>query len=114
MKVLLLTLLSMVVFTLAHPDYSDTWEEFKEKFNKEYESEEEEVDSGGNWNRKSDFSSPQNQRSAIWSSNVDLIKEHNGQVFRTISRDISEAPREYLCFFHKGFFFLFLDTVGNY
>jgi len=52
----------LVVSTLAHPDYSETWEEFKEKFNKEYESEEEE-----------------NQRSAIWSSNVDLIKEHNGQ-----------------------------------
>ena len=43
MKVLLLAML--VVATLAHPDYSDTWEQFKEKFKKEYESEEEEVDS---------------------------------------------------------------------
>ena len=43
MKVLLLTLLSMVVFTLAHPDYSESFEEFKEKFGKEYESDEEEV-----------------------------------------------------------------------
>jgi len=60
MKVLLLAIL--VVSTLAHPDYSDTWEEFKEKFDKEYESEDEE-----------------NQRSGIWRSNVDLIKEHNGQ-----------------------------------
>ena len=33
----------------AHPDYSDTWEEFKEKFNKEYESEDEEVDSSWNY-----------------------------------------------------------------
>ena len=46
MKVLLLAVL--VVSTLAHPDYSDTWEEFKEKFNKEYESEDEEVYSS--WN----------------------------------------------------------------
>ena len=43
MKVLLLTLLSVVVSTLAHPDYSESFEEFKEKFGKEYESDEEEV-----------------------------------------------------------------------
>ena len=42
MKMIFLAIL--VVSTLAHPDYSETWEEFKEKFNKEYESEEEEVD----------------------------------------------------------------------
>ena len=29
--------------TLAHPDYSDSWEEFKQKFQKQYDSEEEEV-----------------------------------------------------------------------
>ena len=34
--------------TLAHPDYSDSWEEFKQKFQKEYDSEEEEV--GGECN----------------------------------------------------------------
>jgi len=62
MKVLLLTLLSVVVSTLAHPDYSESFEEFKEKFGKEYESDEEE-----------------NHRSGIWSSNVDFIKEHNQQ-----------------------------------
>ena len=44
MKVLLLTISLMAVSTLAHPDYSESWEEFKEKFNKEYESDEEEVD----------------------------------------------------------------------
>ena len=27
----------------AHPDYSDTWEEYKQKFGKEYQSEDEEV-----------------------------------------------------------------------
>ena len=43
MKVLMLTLLSVVVSTLAHPDYSESFEEFKEKFGKEYESDEEEV-----------------------------------------------------------------------
>ena len=47
MKVLLLAML--VVSTLAHPDYSDTWEQFKEKFDKAYESEEEEVDSSLNY-----------------------------------------------------------------
>ena len=47
MKLLLLAML--VVSTLAHPNYSDTWEEFKEKFNKEYESDEEEVDSSRNF-----------------------------------------------------------------
>ena len=41
MKVLLLAVL--VVSTLAHPDYSESFEEFKEKFGKEYESDEEEV-----------------------------------------------------------------------
>merc|ERR1711962_1093510 len=62
MKVLLLTFLSVVVSTLAHPDYSESFGEFKEKFGKEYESDEEE-----------------NHRSGIWSSNVDFIKEHNQQ-----------------------------------
>ena len=28
---------------MAHPDYSESFEEFKEKFGKEYESDEEEV-----------------------------------------------------------------------
>ena len=32
-----------VGLTLAHPDYSDSWEEFKLKYNKKYESEEDEV-----------------------------------------------------------------------
>ena len=43
MKFLWLTLFSVVVSTLAHPDYSESFEEFKEKFGKEYESDEEEV-----------------------------------------------------------------------
>ena len=39
-----LTLAALLVATsLAHPDYSDTWEEFKQKYEKEYESEDEEV-----------------------------------------------------------------------
>ena len=32
-----------VGLTLAHPDYSDSWEEFKQKFKKQYDSEEDEV-----------------------------------------------------------------------
>ena len=38
-----LTLALVVATSLAHPDYSDTWEEFKQKYEKEYESEDEEV-----------------------------------------------------------------------
>ena len=39
-----MTLAALLVATsLAHPDYSDTWEEFKQKYEKEYESEDEEV-----------------------------------------------------------------------
>ena len=34
--------------TFAHPDYSDSWEEFKQRFQKQYDSEEEEV--GGECN----------------------------------------------------------------
>ena len=38
-----LLLLASAVLTLAHPDHSDSWEEFKLKYNKKYESEEDEV-----------------------------------------------------------------------
>ena len=38
-----LLLVANVVLTLAHPDHSDSWEEFKLKYNKKYESEEDEV-----------------------------------------------------------------------
>ena len=38
-----LTLALLVATSLAHPDYYDTWEEFKQKYRKEYESEDEEV-----------------------------------------------------------------------
>ena len=38
-----LLLVASVVLTLAHPDHSDSWEEFKLKYNKKYESEEDEV-----------------------------------------------------------------------
>ena len=38
----LLTLL-MAALVTAHPDYSDTWDEYKLTYNKQYSSEEEEV-----------------------------------------------------------------------
>ena len=42
---LLLNILLLLSFCLAiaHPDYSDSWQEFKQKHNKQYDSEEEEV-----------------------------------------------------------------------
>ena len=40
---LLLLASAVLTVVLAHPDYSDSWEEFKLKFNKKYHSEEDEV-----------------------------------------------------------------------
>ena len=37
---------AVLALGLAHPDYSDSWEEFKLKFNKKYQSEEDEVRRG--------------------------------------------------------------------
>ena len=82
MKVLLLTLLSVVVSTLAHPDYSESFEEFKEKFGKEYESDEEEVivdEPFPEWCFLSQL-----HRYGIWRSNVVFIVEHNHQVWKNI------------------------------
>ena len=43
MKTVLSLLMAAVTLVAAHPDYSDTWEEFKQTYSKQYESEEEEV-----------------------------------------------------------------------
>ena len=45
------TLLSLLLVCLvsAHPDYSDTWDEFKLTYNKQYASEEEEVRDTRHW-----------------------------------------------------------------
>jgi len=48
--------------TLAHPDYSDSWEEFKQKFQKQYDSEEEE-----------------GYRQSVWTSTVQMISDHNSE-----------------------------------
>ena len=73
MKMLLLAML--VVSTLAHPDYSNTWEEFKEKFDKEYESEEEEVDSSWNYHAWILISS----ESAVWHLEVKCGPDQGAQ-----------------------------------
>jgi len=57
-----LTLALLVSTSLAHPDYSDTWEEFKQKYEKEYESEEEET-----------------YRQGVWANTVNFISGHNGE-----------------------------------
>ena len=43
MSKLILICLAFVSTILAHPDYSETFEEFKAKYNKNYDSEMEEV-----------------------------------------------------------------------
>ena len=40
---LLLVTSAVVTVVLAHPDHSDSWSEFKLKYNKKYQSEEDEV-----------------------------------------------------------------------
>ena len=40
---LLLVAGAVVTVVLAHPDHSDSWSEFKLKYNKKYQSEEDEV-----------------------------------------------------------------------
>merc|ERR1712062_837625 len=59
---LVLLLLASAVLTLAHPDHSDSWEEFKLKYNKKYESEEDET-----------------YRQSVWTSTVEMISEHNAE-----------------------------------
>lgn len=58
----LLVLSAVVLATIAHPDYSDSWEEYKQKYSKNYDSENEEA-----------------YRSTVWGSNIDLIKSHNAE-----------------------------------
>jgi len=57
-----LVLSAVLLAVLAHPDYSDSWEEFKEKYTKQYESNDEET-----------------YRAGVWNNNVVLIKAHNLQ-----------------------------------
>ena len=45
MKTLFTLLVAGVALVSSHPDYSDTWEEFKATYSKQYETEEEEVES---------------------------------------------------------------------
>jgi len=58
---LFLSLSGLCLLTvLGHPDYSDSWQEFKTKYSKEYTSQEEE-----------------DYRQGVWSGNVDKIISHN-------------------------------------
>jgi len=50
----------LAVAATAHPDYSDTWEEFKGKYGKDYADANEE-----------------DYRQNVWSSNVGFISSHN-------------------------------------
>jgi len=57
-----LVLSTVLLAVLAHPDYSDSWEEFKETYNKQYESEKEET-----------------YRAGVWADNLEMIRAHNYQ-----------------------------------
>jgi len=61
MKIFLLVS-SLAMAALAHPDYSESWQEFKDKYDKEYETEEEET-----------------YRAEVWSTNVHRIMAHNAE-----------------------------------
>merc|ERR1711962_1120289 len=89
MRVILITAI-LLLSVLAHPDYSDSWEEFKDKYNKEYETDEEET-----------------QRAGVWSDNLDMIRAHNIQAdhgqhsfylgeneFADMTSDVSDLPTE--------------------
>lgn len=43
MNTILTLLMAAAAMVSAHPDYSDTWDEYKLTYNKQYSSEEEEV-----------------------------------------------------------------------
>merc|ERR1711997_1184176 len=58
----IVSLALLLAVSAAHPDYSDSWEEFKLKFNKKYQSEEDET-----------------YRQSVWSSTVEMISEHNAE-----------------------------------
>jgi len=59
---LLLVTSAVVTVVLAHPDHSDSWSEFKLKYNKKYQSEEDET-----------------YRQSVWTSTVEMISEHNAE-----------------------------------
>ena len=55
---LLFAMSCLLATSLAHPDYSESWTEFKEKFNKQYDTEEEEVQRAVKWLFNTSFSEP--------------------------------------------------------
>lgn len=57
-----LLLAASLVLTEAHPDHSDSWSEFKLKYNKKYQSEEDEA-----------------YRQSVWTSTLEMISEHNAE-----------------------------------
>jgi len=61
-KVITVISLCLVAGLTAHPDYSDSWEDFKAKYSKEYQTDEEEV-----------------YRAGVWGTTLDLIKAHNAE-----------------------------------
>merc|ERR1712037_636015 len=77
MRVLSLSLALCLVVTSAHPDYSDTWEEFKGKYGKEYTDTDEE-----------------DYRQNVWTENVRFISSHNAE-YEDDLHDFSVGENEF-------------------
>jgi len=75
----------------AHPDYSDTWEEFKDKYGKEYEDANEE-----------------SYRKNVWTSNVEFIVSHNDEYdnglhdFSVGENEFADMTSDEITFYFNG------------
>merc|ERR1712142_534052 len=86
MRALVITFF-LAVRANAHPDYSDSWEEFKDKYGKAYEDDDEEV-----------------YRKSVWSKNVDFISSHNEEYTNGV-HDFADMTTDEITSYFNG-----LDT----
>ena len=85
----------LVVYATGNPDYSDTWEEFKEKYGKESNDADEEVKTlEWGWAIVWLTLVLQDYRKNVWSSNVDFISSHNTE-YEAGVHDFSVGEKEF-------------------
>merc|ERR1712126_278815 len=72
-----LVLVSCLVVAMAHPDFSDSWEEFKGKYGKDYPDTDEEA-----------------YRQNVWADNVKFISSHNAE-YKNGVHDFSVGENEF-------------------
>jgi len=81
----------LVLAASAAPDHSDSWEEFKEKYNKDYPSDEEET-----------------YRSNVWLANVAVIQTHNSEAdlgvhtFHLGENELADLTTEEISSYYNG------------